>query len=241
MKVSDLLNKGGAQAPKVGTMHSEIILDASGSMGGDKYNAAVAGIREELRELRKEESKVKTVVRIIEFEGSWAQQRTSCMKISGPADLYDVVFAPSGVGGTTPLYATIGHVLDTLKERMVAGDTAVVKIFTDGGDNASHGSPYAHASAIGERIKQAEAAGVVVTFVGTQVDVNSMIKNVGIHTGNTLVHDNTPGSITKAFKMSSDSTRSMRADYGIGGQNVVSTSNFYNNTDSKDQGKDKIQ
>ena len=243
MKVSNLLKKqqsedmSGIGAPQIGTMYSEIILDASGSMHGGKYNAACEGIKEEIIQLNKDKSNVRTIVRITEFEGDWREGTNKCMKFSGPCELATINFKPRGTGGSTPLYATLGYILDDLQTKMVKGDTAIVKIFTDGGENSSYGSPYANASTLAQRIKQAEDAGVIITFVGTQFDVDVMIKSMGISKGNTIAHNNTPESLTKAFKVAASATRGLRQDYGIGGQSVASAykTDFFSQNKEEEQ------
>lgn len=225
MKVSELLKKSKA-SPKVGTLYSEIVLDASGSMRGPKYDTACEGISEELTELRKRNDNM--IVRITEFEGAWSEEKQSCMKFNGPAPLDSIKFSPKGTGGATPLYATVGYIIKDLLSKMEKGDAALVKIFTDGGDNSSYGSEYEKPGKLHDLIKEAEQRGVVVTFVGTHFDIDAIIKNIGIHAGNTLSHDNTPASIGRTFKAATRGLTDFSTQYStLGVDGVAGTSNFY--------------
>lgn len=229
MKVSDLLKGNVKKEEKekkntsttVGTMYSEIILDASGSMSGAKYRAACEGINEELAQLRQEKSHVRTIVRVTEFEGDWNRQGVSCMKFSGPTLIESATFNPQSTGGSTPLYATVGYILNDLLNKMIEGDTAVVKIFTDGGENSSYGSEFHNPMVLKAKIEEAEKRGVIVTFIGTKLDIDNMVKFTGIKVGNTLSHNNTPESLANTFKMSKMKTSEVRAAYGVGGQSAT--------------------
>lgn len=221
---------------KVGKFYSEIILDKSSSMAGSKYKAACSSIEEELHQLRaKKEGE--TIVRITEFSGYWTDGVERCLSITGPLPIEQIKFKSAGAFGSTPLYATVGYILEDLLAVMQPQDVAIVKIFTDGEENASHSSKYAKASELKNLIKQAEEKGVIVTFIGTKFDTETVINNLGIHRGNTISHNNTPESIKATMRTSAVVTDQVRCSY-FAGENVKGLMNLYEDK-SEDENTNK--
>lgn len=176
-------------------IHDVTILDNSISMEGSKFNTALAAINKEIRKLKQSKDAVyfKTVSC---FENRQAYWRTgSCIlekelpiaKISN-LNIRANVWA-------TPLYDTIVDTLEFLK-KSTKGTNILVKIFTDGRDNDSE----SNAAVTCNLIKECEALGMTITFVGTNADVAYTVDRLGIEESNTLVHDNTSKGIETAFK-----------------------------------------
>jgi folate-binding Fe-S cluster repair protein YgfZ len=110
------------------------------------------------------------------------------------------------VYGTTALYDAVGKVITDIRSTKKSGDKVLLKIFTDGGENASKKYTASH---IKEMIQSAEAEGFTVTFVGTEGDINDLISRVGVRRSNTMSHDNSMESIQTAFV----ETRSRSVNY----------------------------
>jgi len=164
-------------------LHKVVLLDCSGSMQGDKYDAAEQGVRLDYEGCKKEF----TDYLLVEFSNyNWRK-------------LYDfttgLVFSPS-FGGTA-LYDTIEVVFNDLLTSIPKEDKVLVQIFTDGMD--MHSKPGARQRAK-SLIEQFNAKGWTVTFVGTDHDVQYIQSNLSIDSTNTLVHDNTASGVANSFE-----------------------------------------
>lgn len=207
-------------------IHNVHILDASGSMGGAKYNSAIEGINSEMALLKKDKT-VKYTQTIIEFsspvntllakEHYFMEPMSKCISIDG-----------MGANGGTPLYEVVGNTLEKLALTKGENEAVLVKIFTDGGENSSTGK-YINPKELNLMIKLCEKMGFTIAFVGTEFDVDSMVKRVGISKQNSLIHNNSAEDITRAFKMSSESTVSYSNAVAMDG--IMSIGNFYNQSD----------
>lgn len=208
-------------------IHNVNILDASGSMAGGKYNNAIEGIRIELDELSKDTA-VDYTVSLIEFHSSLPG---NCYTHKFMAKIDELKnFKPKGTGGLTPLYQTIGETIDRLLKVVKEDDRVLIKIFTDGGENASHGK-YASKKALFELIKKVQKdKGFTVTFVGTNIDVHTVITDLGIDRSNTLVHDNTERGIKMSFMASTSSTKKYSKSVAGGASASELSRGFYTKT-----------
>lgn len=192
-------------------VHNIHILDRSGSMAYGKYENAVMGINEELALLKKDES-VEYLQTIVEFdsEGHWGSEsaRIVWRTTAAPLKSYGV-FVGLGASGGTPLYETIGIVIEKMRGIVKDGEKVLLKIFTDGDENSSKngwGAREGGAHRLQLLIKEVEALGFTVTFVGQDRDVKQMIKNVGLRTGNTISHDNTARGVKMSFTETAGAT-----------------------------------
>lgn len=185
-------------------VHNVHILDRSGSMKYGKYENAVLGINEELSLLKRDDS-VEYLQTIVEFDtrGSWSAQQTRIewRALAIPLKGYGT-FIGLGADGGTPLYETIAKVVEKMRTIAKSGEKVLLKIFTDGDENAS-GEGWSIAEGGAKRlellIKEVEAIGFTVTFVGQEGDVKNMIKNVGLRSANTISHDNTARGVKMSF------------------------------------------
>lgn len=180
-------------------IHNVYILDASGSMMGEKFDNALKGINSEIKELSKD-IKTDYLQTIVDFAESYDIQ-TPFFKFP----LNGIKNYTSETRGSTALNQAIGQTLDKILKDQESNEKVLVKIFTDGGENASQGE-YKNNSILSQKIKQCEAVGFTITFVGTEYDVNKVISNLHIYASNTLVHDNTVLGVATAFKTSTRST-----------------------------------
>ena len=164
-------------------LHKVVLLDCSGSMQGEKYDAAEQGVRLDYEGCKKEF----TDYLLVEFSNyNWRK-------------LYDfttgLVSSPS-FGGTA-LYDTIEVVFNDLLASTSKEDKVLVQIFTDGMD--MHSKPGARQRAK-SLIEQFNTKGWTVTFVGTDHDVQYIQSNLSIDSTNTLVHDNTARGVKMSFE-----------------------------------------
>jgi uncharacterized protein YegL len=168
-------------------IHNIVILDRSGSMQGEKYHAAVEGIKMDYETCKKEGFKSYTFA---QFDDTY-----DCKTYDFTKEL--MFLLPKG---WTALYDAI---YNTLTDTVVPeGDKVLVKIFTDGEENHSSRS----ASEVQKLIKSCEAKGYTITFVGTKHDVRVIQSKLSIDASNTAVHDNTGAGVQEVFRSYSQAT-----------------------------------
>lgn len=186
-------------------IHHVHILDSSGSMAGAKYNNATKGIDEEISELIKQAENfpnVKNTITIVEFSG-YDQIKTHCF--IEPVEKYKPIRWKI-MNDMTALYDTLGSTIEKLLKGKADNDKVLLKVFTDGGENGSRGK-YLDKSLLARLIKKVQDKNnFTITFVGTEFDVTSIIKNLNIDASNTLVHENTGESVKMSFSETLGST-----------------------------------
>ena len=185
------------------TIHIVHILDGSGSMGGysgsSKFNSAKEGMLEEINMLKKDD-KVNYLYSVVEFD-----EPSRIKEVCSRQNVKDIdfnklpFFLPDGC---TALYDAIGRTLNTLLVE-TKGEKVLVKIFTDGGENASR--KY-NSSSTKELIESCKKLGYVITFIGTQQDVLKIQRNINIDASNTLSHDNTARGMKAAYQTVNSAT-----------------------------------
>lgn len=192
------------------TIHNVHVLDASGSMVGAKYNNALEGINAEMEQM-KDNKEVQYTQTVYEFDSvKHGEERITEHYFMEPIQSCKAV---KGVGasGNTPLYQTVGYVLEKLVRKVRNGDAVVVTIFTDGAHNCNWGK-YAQEKTLNELINDLqESHNFTITFMGTKEDTKEVIKKLGLFESNTLVHDNTAKGISHAYMMRSNSLESYTA------------------------------
>lgn len=202
------------QASLKPVIHNVHILDASLSMNGPKYTNAINGINEELQKL-KGDTEVDYTQTIVEFQsrsGHWNQlsgysEETHINRRYFMKPISDcTTIAGAGANGNTPLYETIGTVIEELLAKARPGEKVLIKIFTDGEENSSRGR-YRNPRDLKTLIDRVESDNdFTVTFMGTQFDVERVVRDTGINFMNTLVHDNSARGIAASYSMAADST-----------------------------------
>jgi uncharacterized protein YegL len=180
-------------------IHNIHIVDVSGSMRGPRLRGAVQGVNQEIDELKKDDS-VEYTHSLVEFSGA-SYIKTIAWKIP----IADVPIYSSIDRDSTALNDAIGQTLERLVKEMKGDEKILVKIFTDGGENASVGK-YRLSSDLREFIKSCEAKGFTITFIGTASDVQHVIQNLSIDASNTFMHDNTERGIYLASSARGAST-----------------------------------
>jgi hypothetical protein len=193
--------KGGSISNDV-VIHNVHILDRSGSMGSSKYgklSVAIAGINEEITELRKADDAVYYQT-IVEFDNR-------IKTVHNKVPIKSLQNFSTTSGGMTALNQAIGETLEKLISNHVVGEKTIVKVFTDGGENMSRGK-YASAHVIKELIRDAMRYDITVAFVGTAREVLYATNNLGVSASNTLTHDNTIDTIRASFQTTNVSTKS---------------------------------
>lgn len=185
------------------TIHIIHILDASSSMHGAKFNAAKSGMDEELSAIKEENNSINYTYSVIEF-GSCNNIKTIIEKKDARTlDVKQIpLFSPSGM---TALYDAIGYTLAGFK--CEKEDKVIVKIFTDGEENNS--CNYS-GKTVKELISSKESEGWVITFVGTDRDVEKVISTMGVTRNNTLKYDGTAQGLRSSYS-TANSSRAMYA------------------------------
>lgn len=200
------------------TIHNVHILDRSGSMRGQKLGNALEGINSEISELKKD-SNVIYLQSFIHFGNDMSTEKWR-------VGIQDVGHLHVNANGMTALNSTIGKVLEDILETRVGEEKTLVKIFTDGGENASR-DKYRDNIVLSKLIKSAESKGVTVTFVGTEDDVQNVIEKLNIHKSNTISHNNTPEDIMRSFAETTEATMAYSKAV-LDGEDV--TAEFYSKT-----------
>jgi uncharacterized protein YegL len=177
------------------TIHVVDILDASGSMFGPKYDAAVKGINIGIKNLKKDKAKVDYTYTLCDFA-------TDIIFRSRKEKLYSVNQFKGETRGSTALYDAIGESCYLIEQDIKPTDKVLVNIYTDGQENASR---VYNAKQISEIIEKLSEKGWTFTFIGTKQDVAYAQANLKFHDSNTLIHDNTGAGLEKAFTTNSAS------------------------------------
>lgn len=200
-------NDGVSVPDKNIKLHKVVILDCSGSMQGEKYNAAEAGVKLDYQECKNDF----VDYLLVEFSNA---RRETLYKFDS-----ELKFNP-WFGGTA-LYSTIVHVFESLLKTTPKEDKVLVQIFTDGQDSYQNRSERENAKKL---IEQFNAKGWTVTFVGTEYDVQYIQTNLSIDSTNTLVHDNTSSGVAQSFETYRGATKNYTKNVAKG---VSVTNNFF--------------
>lgn len=203
-------------------IHIVDILDCSGSMAGGKIRNAVEGINNGILELKKSTENIDYTYTLCDFSShDDIQFRYLANSIS------EVKSINVRDRGMTALNDAIGSTLTKIETKRLPEDKVLINIYTDGGENDSR---LYTINAISKLISAVKEKGVTITFIGTETDTASAIKNYGIDNSNTLSYD---GSSEGLFKTMS-ATQSARASYSSKvskGQDVKT--GFYKNITKK--------
>jgi uncharacterized protein YegL len=178
------------------TIHNIVLLDNSGSMAGIKFNNAYKGIKEEI-EMLKTNKEVDYIYTLFNFT-----HPSNPNLVINSLPISEVKLPVINANTGTPLYDTLLLIKETIVPNIKEDTKVLLKIFTDGKDEHSSSSVLQAASAI----KLMQLAGVTVTFVGTERDVEYIISKLHIDASNTLVHDNTGEGVERAFMTSMAAT-----------------------------------
>lgn len=198
-------------------VHLVDVLDASGSMMGDKIINANEAIEQSLLEFKKE-TNVDYRYWQVSFSGSGDQRWGFQNK-----PIANVKHTYIRTRGATALYETIILTIDNLLNVKDKNDKVLLKIYTDGDENNSH-IAFRSAKTVVSKIKEAEEQGFTVTFIGTVDDVNRTINRLNIDESNTQAYDGTAEGLRNAMSFATQSTV-LYASKVARGENV--TKGFY--------------
>lgn len=197
------------------TIHVVDILDKSGSMRGERIEAANVGINTGLTDLK--QGKVKYTYTLCAFSYHY-----DIKFVHLNTDPESVSTVKIGVDGYTALWDAIGATFKQMEKFVKAGDKVLMNIYTDGGENDSR----KFSSEAVRKLIDSNKKDWTVTFVGTKNDVELVNQRIGIDMSNTLVYDGTAEGLKKGFA----ETRSSRVSYAA---NVVAGNDvsvgFYKN------------
>lgn len=171
------------------TIHIVDVLDASGSMNGAKYTAAVKGINMGIKSLREDTANVNYTYTLCDFSDEIIFRHKM-------AELSSVKDFKGSTRGMTALYDAIGQSVDLIKESRGVVDKVLVNIYTDGQENVSRKFTRER---IASMIEDLSKGNWTFTFIGTKVDVGIAQSNLKFDASNTLIHDNTGSGMEKAF------------------------------------------
>lgn len=180
------------------TIHLVDISDASGSMQGDKYKATQLGIMAQINEFKNDKT-VNYTYSLSEFVDS----RTTIVHQT-LSSFPDKVNFYGASGGNTPLYTAIFDILTSLSGKIDPKDKVLVKVYTDGKDNASR---IGDRSSAAKLIKELQEKNFTITFVATTEDLEGIKKDLGLYESNTLAVENTGTGFERGFEMSLSATR----------------------------------
>lgn len=183
-------------------VHLVDILDASGSMQGNKIANANEAIAKDVSNAAKEND-VDYTYTLVSFSDADDVIYHQLMKNIKEANTPNV-----HTRGMTALYSTIAEVLQKMMIKTNIDDKVLVKIYTDGGENRSTGE-FKDPKNLSELIKQAESRGFTITFIGTVFDVETIIDRISIDRTNTMSYDGTASGL----KLSMTAASSARESY----------------------------
>lgn len=223
------------------TMWVYNVLDISGSMGmrgnlGDritKFDAAVAGINEDLGTMKKDTTGVRFKVAVIEFNGDYSDGKYYSY-VCKPDYIENVVYKHGRPNNNTPLYATIGSVLEDIIKIKPKEDPCIVTVFTDGGENSSRGSKYHDPGVLRGFIAECEKENISVKFVGTHHDVLSMNHNLGVSMSNMVSYDGSSAQLGATFTANSEAKGRMSKSYAGGASADSLTRGVYFSQEDRD-------
>ena len=173
------------------TIHVVDILDASGSMYGAKFENSKEGIMESLGDLRSNRD-AKFTYSLVQFVDS--------SHVISPfflSSLPSYISFCNANGSNTPLYYTVYETLERL-EKIVGADKVLVKVYTDGIDNARPG----FTKLCKDIIARLQSKNFTVTFVATDRDMPKIVRDLSLDESNTLSVTNDSAGFTEAFTRS---------------------------------------
>ena len=154
-----------------------VIVDESGSMGAIRREA-LTGINETLKNIKaiqKQFPDMEQVVTLLTFDSEHQTFIYDNAKVRTTRQLRPDEYQP---GGGTPLYDAIGKGIAKVKGHVMADDSVLVTIITDGYENCSEEYTLATVKKLIEELKKEEWT---FTFIGTDnLDVEGAARELGI-------------------------------------------------------------
>jgi len=137
-------------------------------------------------------------------------------------------------GGSTALLDAIYNVGEYIKSKNAPkADKILISLFTDGEENDSRGPLKGGRERVANYIKDLEENySCTVTFVGTESDVKTAVRDFGIKSSNSLAYDGTGAGLASTMSFNSVS-RSAYSKSVLAGEDV--SSNFYSKSLTNEQ------
>lgn len=181
------------------TVHVADVLDASGSMNGEKFNAALSGINIGIANLKSDTNPIEYTYTLCDFSDS-----VLFPQLLKP--IIDVRKVSGATRGSTALFDAIGKTVEKISEAVGPNDKVLINIYTDGQENASRTF---RAGQISNIIEDLSSKGWTFTFIGTDADVAYAQSMLKFDSSNTLVYDGT----ATGLEASMIKTNSARVNY----------------------------
>lgn len=196
-----------AKAKKVtakGTIHMAILLDESGSMGGNQ-KAVVDGTNEFVGTLRGEKNSERTKVTLAMFDHRAQQPMCRIHREAVKLDQFEEIsqddYRPTG---STPLNDAIAETISKVEAGMKKkNDKAMLVIFTDGYENASAEYPGRGNAQLKALIERKEKEAFTFIYLGANVDAKREGAAMGVSTPGTFFNTTaTPKGTRSAMRAS---------------------------------------
>jgi len=186
------------------TIHNVVLLDATGSMAGSKYNNSAIGIQKELEWL-KTQTDVNYTASVVEFiQKDYASDVVNINNhgmFLSPSNL--VLKFKSAYGCNTPLYKAVLDIITNIKTKALDTDKVLLKVYTDGENNRLE----EYKTECKRVIQEVQKKNFTVTFVGTKRDLDKIIYDLDLEESNCLAIEDSGEGFETAFKMSMASTQ----------------------------------
>lgn len=180
--------KSNSSKPNI---HVIDLVDTSDSMGGARIAAANIGINDGIISLKKD-TNANYIYSLISFSSGYKPIIIS-EKIEKIKDV-----KPLKATGFTSLYDAIGKTLNKLN--LDEKTNVLINIYTDGAENSSK---LYNKETVSKLIKEYSTKNVVCTFIGTEFDVDDVIRTIGIDSSNTAVYNGSAEELASVLKKTS--------------------------------------
>jgi len=180
------------------TIHNVVLLDATGSMVGSKYDNAKIGITKELDWLitQTDVNYTATVQEFIHQDYSQDVKTKTHGLLVPPKNL--ALHFNGANGNNTPLYKAVLDIISQIKCKTDSSEKVLLKVYTDGDNNRlDH-----FQSSCKDKIKEVQSQNFTVTFVGTKSDLRRIINDLGLEESNCLEIENSGAGFAEAFNAS---------------------------------------
>lgn len=181
------------------TIHNVYLLDSSGSMSTDnKYYACIEAIKEEVNKLKELYSnEIEYTFSLFTFDKIYSEFK-DVLKLDFNKFRFNLPLS------MTPLYDSIGNILERINENIKPEDRVIFTICTDGEENASK-SEYKNLEYLQEAMsKYQKENNITYTFIASSDDKDRIINTLNIPEGNIVTHNNTAESLINQINFKSE-------------------------------------
>ena len=200
------------------TIHIIDVLDCSGSMSGSKLNGAIAGINKNVEALQESKEPVNYTYTMCNFASNYDIVFNYVKN-----EIADVKKMSFNARGMTALYDAILQTFEKVDIGLSPTDKILMNIYTDGEENDSKRKDN---KTLEKAIRDHEAKGYTISFIGTERDVSYIQRSLGIDESNTMAYDGSAegliNTVTETLNARNTYTKNV-----LSGKNV--TKGFYKN------------